>query len=625
MNNYPRDEHNEQFWLLWRGILSRMCRAFKSVNRFDALKPVTLLFQEVLPMLREALYAALPSALNGAKVASVSVMMCWMFMCKLDVDAMVEFLGQQSVEIHLPYAYGLVDCMLPNKVEQEHCLARLVEMIGVNEGEQSIEFGVSLLYMLSRATRLISQPQLALAFADNLCQFLGHEDESVVKAAASAFRYTAFRLPSMYLNKHEDQYLIVHVIGALGGAGEFEEKPAVQVMTSIANIAAIVPEKEVRDEIYEYILGFVRSLFSDEETIMRGIAVINAIARLKLNGMREHLLTFAPALTELAAGVAAGGVSTLYFKEATATLMMILSNFEFQEVSEPAYALMEVVTSATAMPESALFAACDFRAIFPAADPIYYDGLLEHFVMPLKSTFEEDMVAVEPVLHFFRTFTIRDEAIPMLYELSTDCITDSRVSVAREASKLLRLLIVRALENGDTGPVVEGSEKIIGSIFSALTDTFHNEIFNSLTQTLKNFYDTIAISNINKIEFDNKCVKIVEGCVSRSLLRLEPGKNESDPGFAELMAHFRDLIRAFPSEIRKKRGDIDQFRKSIRDMLVATRSASATDKRLFKKEIKLSSLRKELEDLAAVEQKSAIKAEELELLPMLEKFSFKNK
>jgi len=594
----PTEEHIEEFWALWRNILRRICRANQSNNKYESLHPCSLLFTPLMDQIRLSLYAAFESAQEDCKIKSISTQTAWVFLASVDIDEMIAFLSQQAPSPSLCYAIGLIDCCLKAATEIEFLKSMLPTMIDFNNRSESIEMGSALLFLLSRSLRFISRFEpLLQAFGSCLCTFFNDPNTRVQQASANALHYAAFRHPSMFL--HKENPLFLNFLNNVGQWIEkIEEKAAIKLSKALSFIASSHSDVDERKKFYELIFSPVYHLIStgDHESTMKSIKIIRALSLIKLVDAQDLFILFLEPLLSLVENTRDTNDEYI-FSETSNTLIHLFSLIRYDMIQDLLHHFVEILLNCEELKDVALVTLNGLRQTFEACE-IYNEDIYMKYVEPqidiMKATKNEAL----GVIRFFRSFHINEEKLDSLVDLSLLCISGERIDIAKEASKLLRKILLLYKEHKNLQPVVDKKSKILSIVFGALTDTLHNQIFNNLTKTLNAFFQAMLISSYPKPSLDK------------------------DVGFS--VAHLRiekQVMDTFPSILRNCVHDIGKFSHELRELLISIKCASATDKGLFKRELKLDTIRKELELLCDIEEKSAIKAEELEILPALSKLS----
>ena len=610
LNHPPIDEYIEEFWMLWSNILLRLRRANMSKNRFEILKPVSEIFTDMIPAIRESLFAGFNTAMHEGKLRSVYIQAAWMSLSAVDTEGMCQFLietGEPSTKFC--YALGLVDCTLSTSAEEAILNDCLIQLIEYNQQAEDIEYSKSLLYLLARSMRFITREDLLVnIFIDCIIQFLQSDDLEVIQSAASALLYSATRMPHAFINpitvSGNTFPLVEKLIDHLSTWAGLETNCAVSTFQAVGKIALRLPEGDLRNAVYEALFSnSAQQLTSDPDEIVRGLTLIRNLAEMKLpDSMNNFISLYQPlkAIVEHARDT----TESYFFKEASSTIIMILKPYPYVDIQEGANDFMETLLTAENMPETALSEINDMRRNFPPLQR-YSDQIVEKFVHPMVQVLMEDakdFISGTPALEYFRVFDIDDNDLENILDLTLRCIMDARTLVCREASKLLRRLIERCKGTQAQSIFIDHRDSVLSNLFNSITDTYHLQVFDQLCKALYQFYLLILSSTFPKAQFDND--------VATSL-------NE----------YVRDktVCTNIAAELRKQSASYDKFIDVLRQVLVTIKAASSTDKNLFKKELKLDSLRKELETMVDETEKGAIRAEELELIPLLSKLSITRK
>ena len=610
LNHPPTEEYIEEFWMLWSNILLCLRRANMSRNRFEILKPVTEIFTDMIPAIRESLFAGFNTAMHEGKLRSVYIQAAWMSLSAVDTEGMCQFLietGEPSTKFC--YALGLVDCTLSTSAEESILSECLMQLLEFNQQAEDIEYSKSLLYLLARSMRFITREDLLVnIFIDCIIQFLQSDDSDVVNSAAAALLYSATRMPNAFINpitvNGSTFPLIEKLIDYIPNWAALEDKSAVATFQAVGKIALRLPESDLRNAVYEALFSSAASqLTTDKDEIMRGLHLITTLAELKLpNSMDNFISLYQPlkALVEQSRDI----TESLIFMHAASTIVMILKPYPYTDIQEGANDFMQTLLTCENMPESALSAINDMRRNFPALQQ-FAEPITEKFVGPMVQILMHDAKEIIPgtqVLEFFRTFDIEDSDIENILDLTLRCIQDARTAVCREASKLLRRLIERSKGTQTQDIFVEHRDSILTNLITSITDTYHLQVFNQLCKALYQFYLLMLSTSFPKAQFDNEVSNALAEYVSDKTTR-----------------------NNIASELRRQTASYDKFIDVLRQVLITIKAASSTDKNLFKKELKLDALRKELETMADENEKGAIRAEELDLIPLLSKLSITRK
>lgn len=602
LNTEPSESCIESFWDLWRDILMRLVKSKKSKNIFDSLTPVTAVFDdELMNQMIESFYNSLETAISGGTIKNLSAQASWVAICSMKSDDVFSFIQNQTqMTPKICYALGILNTVLNMQMEQEVLETTLPALLNYNQSASSADFSCSLLYYLSHSTRSISAiPLLLQSFVHLLAENFSSEDEKLSKATSGSFMYSASRSPQIFWkNKQSDNTtpLYEEVVKGCNQWASLSEENALRIYCGIARIAkSMTNQEEERNVIYEYLFdGAISQLQSDDgEAISRGLKLIAQLAEMDLPGVKPRLNAIYVPLLGLVEH-ARDMRDSLFFMQATATLIMIFKQFDISDVAEATKLLMDILLNSTAMPESALNAINDLRRQFPPVES-YGDQVRETYVKPFLAMWEHEKVMC--VLQYFRFWIIPEEDLQNIIELATNCIIDARATIGKEACKLLRH-VFEICRDGNHNMIIQNSKNIVHTLFTAISDTYHLQVFDSLAKTLWEFYKVINLMSINKTEFDNEVANVL----SENVI-------------------FADVRNEVSSKLRTVTATLDGFKDVLRELLVSIKAANMSDKKLFKRQLKFDSIRQQLESLADIEEKSAIKAEELELLPMLAKLT----
>lgn len=588
------------YWDLWRDILMRLIKAHRSKNIFDSLTPVAAVFDdELIDQMVESFFEALETAISGGQIKNTSAQAAWVAICSLRSEEVFEFISHQSqISSKMCYALGVLNTVINASQEQQLLEETLPALIEFNQSSQSAEFSCSLLYYLSHSTRSLANLEILMqTFVHLLASNFASEDENLAKSTAAAFMYSASRSPHVYwkINDADGSPLFRIVLNEVNTCAGLAEENALRIFCGIARIAKSIQNEEIRNEIYDMLFNaaITQIQTSDQDSIARGLKLIAQLAEMDLPGVKAKLKDiFVPllGLVERARDMH----ETYFFMQSTATIIMIFKQFDLTDAGEAMNMLMEILLNSASMPESALYACNDIRRQF---DPVerYADEVREAYVKPFLDHWGIEKVT--PVLQFFRFWNIKDVEIENVIDLAASCIIDARATIGKEACKLLRrVFAICSTENAKL--VMARREQIIRALFTAISDTYHLQVFDSLAKTILAFYKIALLVHYNMREFDNEVAAVLQENVQ-----------------------FADVRNEVSPKLRQVIGNVEEFKGVLRELLVTIKSANMSDKKLFKREFKLDSIRSQIESLADTEEKSAIKAEELELLPMLAKLS----
>jgi hypothetical protein len=93
--------------------------------------------------------------------------------------------------------------------------------------------------------------------------------------------------------------------------------------------------------------------------------------------------------------------------------------------------------------------------------------------------------------------------------------------------------------------------------------------------------------------------------------------NQLDKDVIACLSHVcadQQVLSDFAKYLRGCYANLDEFLRGLREFMVAIKCASASDKNLFKRELEMDAMLAELMAMVDGEEKSAIKAEELDIL-----------
>ncbi|KAH0789683.1 hypothetical protein GPJ56_006185 [Histomonas meleagridis] len=594
LQNPPTETHCEEFWHLWRSILYRYFRASKSKNQFDALQPCLLLYKNLIPEIRESLYTSFTSAGEGGKLKSINCQACWIFLTAIDKRGMIEFLlSIQQITPSLCYAFGLLDACLNNQEEHELLLGILPKLFQYQQNSKSIEFGVSLLYALSHSIRFLNQEiQFLTVFGSCLYHFLESEDLTVRSSSVNALYYVSIRQPLLLCKEPEP------IFGMLTGKlpewiVKFDVKHSIKLAKVIVNVGSAQINDYNSAEVYNSLTHIILQMTQSGniQLVVNALQIMNEITKIKLNRKEIVFSQFVDIIIPLLQTILVN--SEAYFSQLTETMTSVINTFEFEVIKQIIDQFVGLLLQQPQFKEVSLIIFSRLRKYFVQME-VFYQMIQDQFVQPLLPNLAQTRVEVYPILKFSRAFNRRPETVGILLEISAYFITDERLNVAKESSKMLRTLILDYYEAQNINEIVNCRMQIMQAIFTALTDTFHTPIFNSLAKALNAFFKTITSSTYPPQQFDNDVVTLLKN-----------------------LTNDMNMLRNFSGYLRFNVLDFKQFAQGLRDFLIAVKCASNSDKYLFKQEIKMDNLTEELMSIVSAEERDAIKAEEIEALPDL--------
>ena len=593
LSNPPIEEHNEDFWYLWRTILYRYYRASKSNNKFDLLQPCIQMYQNLIPEIRESLYIGSQSAGEGGKLKSINCQTCWIFLTSIDKKGMIEFLSSRQPSTSMCYALGLIDACLSNQEEYKLLIQILPILFGYQAKSQSIDFGVALLYALSHCIRFLNQESTFLeVFGGCLLNFLNSENNTVRSASVNALYYVSFRRPLLLCKPPTPVYDgLSRVIGDM--IAKFDFKHSVKLCKSLASIASAQTIESIIHDVYDLLFSSISQLTSsnDTQSVVNGLQIINEITKMKLNNGDIIFSQFVDLLIPMIKEIMVNNES--YFTLVAETMTSVIDTFDFETIKMIIDQFVGILLQLPQFKDASLIIFSSLRKHFIQME-VFYQMIKDKFIQNVLPNLSKTRVEAFSILKFFKKFSIHIETIGILLEISVHFVTDERIEVSKEAAKLLRKIILYLYENQTIDDLVNERMQIMGALFSSLTDTFHQPIFNSLSKALNSYIQAITSSTYSMTSFDNDVATILKGLTNNN-----------------------EMLLNFSKYLRTNALDIGQFSSGIREFLVSIKCASRSDKNLFKYEIKLDKLTDELLNLVSNEEKDAIKAEEVETLPDL--------
>lgn len=645
--NPPVDDHCEEYWALWRSVLYRYSRSSNSNNPFEALKPCLQLFSPLIPLIRESLYNGFASAAEDGKLRSVDSQACWIFITSADRSGMIEFLQAQEPSPSLCYAIGLVDACLSGREERDMVTKIFPALFEFNQKKENIEFGISLLYALSHVIRFMNKEfSFLTAFGQCLNNFLRSDDSSVRSAAVNAVFYISMRQPRLLLlnekviveedeesengetktrikieeDDENEGSIIYGVYGIVYDLSDWAVKNSTKILKSVSLVASSRPNQESRARIYEYVTSSILSLFKtgDKDSIQNALLIVNSLTKLKLKDGSMLFLPLYEQMIDILQVAAEENRETDVSKiidAITSTLLVDINSSVMTNVEN----FSSILVQLSDFRESALLAFSRLRSKYEVLETTFdqiYDALIKDIILHLAD--DEITSDTYPVLRFIRAFNIRKKLISLLLEIVVHFIKDERLDVSKEALKVLRKIIDFLCDEQENSgqDQSEGDEKVdlmmiveprmhfIDAIFTALTDTFHKPIFKQIAKAIQDLYRAMSVASVvvSAEQFDNDINVVLTKIIPNFTLPNE------------------DFLINFSKALRTHSGDFDLFQSDLKEFLVTTNCASPSDKNLFRQELKLDTIEQELMNLVEDEEKNAIVAEELEILPALMNF-----
>ena len=595
LNNPPIYEHCEEFWVLWRSVLYRYYRSSRSKNPFDALQPCFQLFQSLIPHIRSSLFQAFNSATEDGKLQSVNCQASWLFLTSVDKSGMIEFLSEQKPSPQLCYSIGLVNACLTAKEERELVFKIFPNLFEFNKSSNNIEFGISLLYAISHTIRFMKREATFLnALGLCLSNFVNSNDIRIRSSAANAIFYISMRSPQL-LSSGENPIMNYFLTNLNEIILQFELKNSTKIVKSLALVASSQTTPEERNRIYEVIYNGISSALSSDDisTINNGMSIIHALTFLDLiEATPLYLQLMDPLANILKMSTNAGNeMSTTSIIE---TITSAILKNDFNSIKSTLDGFVQFLIQIKDFREPVILSLAKLRSKFVPMEE-FYDLIYKEQIEPIIPNLRETQVEAFPILRFFRFYNIRLPIVPVLLEITVHFIKDERLDVSKEASKLLKVLIIKEGDENQINEIINVRMHLLDATFTALTDTFHTPIFNSIAKTLNSIFLAVNSSNYPPEQFDNDVALVLE-------------KNSND----------KEFLISFSKALRSHIQDFPAFSSDLKEFLVTTKCASPSDKQLFKTEIKLDSLAQELMNLVSGEEKTAIVAEELEILPALQ-------
>ena len=597
------DEYCEDFWMLWRNILVRYARVVKSTNKFDALQPCFLLFRELIPEIRDSLYFSFPSAADSGKLRSVDCQTCWICLASADKEGMMEFLktkvGQPSPA--LCFAIGLLDCCLTGQEEYALLEAVLPILFKYNQeltakkatNPSPLEFGTALLYTLSHSVRFLNRRQEILAaFGQCLITFLNSPEPVVQSSAANALLYISNRQASLLFR--QDAPICTALIDNVNTwVSNMPIKTSAKIIKAIARMASETKNAEERATFYENSFGPVISMLTSgsDETIEDGLKVVNDLTKMKLTESQGPFFKVMESLYSLFEQVAQNQ-NEIVLAQVVDTMTSVLCVFEFEPVKNIidgfAGKLLELPVR-----DIALLTFSRLRQHFVQMD-VFYEKIYVAQIEPILPTLRDTQFEALGVLRFFRRFRKEPAVLSVVSEVAIHFVRDERLDVSKESAKLLRSLFNYLYEERQFGYVVEGRVNILTALFQTLTDNLHRKILKSVAKALDAFFLCVTNSTLAPAKLDEDVVRILSNVTDNK----------------EMLGNFAGFLRGFYS-------DFPKFLNALHEFLVALKCASVSDSKLFRREIEMDAMEQLLNSFVVSEEKSAIKAEEVESVPEL--------
>jgi hypothetical protein len=588
------DEYCDEFWALWRHILMCVYRCLNSHNKFDLLNPCLALYRDLIPEIRASLYIAFGGACEGGKLKSANCQTCWIYLASIDKEGMIEFLEVQRASSCLCFAIGLLDCCLSGTEEYELLLKVLPRLFEYHQRTSTVEFGTALLYMLSHSIRFLNRVHSFLVvFGASLVEFMNSPDYRVLSSACNAFLYVSIRHAAM-LTKDPDPVFAVMQPHINGWIRNFDKKNSARVVKAVANIGAAQNNAESRVPIYNILLDSIGYLLSsvDHDTVFKGITLLNVLSTLSLPDAQPIFFAMLEQLIGLLNQGRENGDERL-LQMSIETITAVICTFDFEPIKMVIDGFVGALLTLHDFPELALLAVSSLRMKFIHME-VFYDRIFKTHVEAIIPKLAETGIEAFAVLRFFRRFKKDPRTLNMVSEAAVRHLSDERIEVSREASKLLKSVLYHFYDQQELSDIVAGRSQLLGAMFTTLTDGFHLPVFTSVAKTLAVFFQVITASSypVEKLD-DDVVASLVSVC--------------SD----------RQFLLDFAKYLRGCYADLSQFMASLREFLVAVKCASASDKSLFKRNIEMDTVMLELMNLVQSEEKSAIRAEELEILPAL--------
>lgn len=653
IKNPPITEHCEEYWTLWSSVLYRYSRTSNSKNPFEILQPCYQLFKPLIPSIRQSLFLGFSSAAEDGKLHSVNCQACWIFITSADKSGMIDFLEEQknNPSPSLCYAIGLVDACLTGKEERQMIVKIFPALFEFNQKTPNVDFGISLLYAVSHSIRFMNRESIFfIAFGRCLMEFLRSPNLKIQSAAVNALFYISMRQPKLLIrvvktqpqneNGNENQYndqsfetegegsIIYAVYDFLDILSSWELKNATKLIKSIALVASSQENAALRQKIYQNITNTLMSYIASGQggIIDDSLSIINSLTNLKL---QDGSMIFVPLFNEL---VNLLFLSTQNQSEVspseiietiTSSLLVDINPAVMQNVQNFSGILLKLVD----FRESALLSFALLRKKYDIMEKIFdqiYEALVKDVIINLATT----QVEAFPILRFIRTYDIRKNLISLLLEVVVYFIKDERLEVSKESLKVLCKIIEflcdeqntqqdqnQEGEKVDLRMIVDARFHLISSTFQALTDTFHKQIFKNIAKAIQAIYRAMSVASliITPEQFDNDFYTVISKIIPTYA-------TNNFAAFGATNNDNKSFIINFSRSLRGHSNDFVSFSSDLKEFLVATNYASPSDKNLFRNELKLDSLEEELMNLVSGEEKNAILAEELEILPALRDF-----
>jgi hypothetical protein len=310
-----------------------------------------------------------------------------------------------------------------------------------------------------------------------------------------------------------------------------------------------------------------------------GVKVVSALADAKLPDAGQFWFNAMPLLLEAVEG-----------DEAVTAVAAVIRGFPFESVAGPLEAFVGKLIVGAVDEVAAVYACADLRLSFVQME-VFYDALFERFIGPMTG----EPVAAGAVLRHFRRFDTRLEHVSGACETAIHFVSDERIEVSIEASKLLKKLLIEFYNAGSVAAVVDAAEQIMRALFGALTDGAHTGAFRVLAKAVSAFFTVMAASAIPPAEFDAKLVEVIGEVAGNSA-----------------------LVGDFARYLRGCYADLEQLIAAIGEFLVAIRCASETDRAVFARDgIEMDDMMKELLGMVPEADREAIRSEEFDLLTEL--------
>lgn len=567
------------FWRFWNDVGTRMF--YDQINDRQ-LKATSLIFEPMLPEIRNSLFERLPLATDENGQLKEIARKCFARFYEYDFQGTIAFITtDQTVSSQLCYAIGCLELVRAPTFDMTGVTSIIYELIHTgkqaiqNGSEDNLKFLMALLYGLSRSPSFLDEMDLfnmffQLALTCVQCEFI-----NVANAATYAINFLSIERPELFI-ANEGEYidnlidLNEHFIVSLEDVDS-----RCRMYECVFNLITGKPVEDYEEKLSNLFEPITSALVSDDANLI--ITSLQIIAHTGKSCKKWFLFapTVLPSLLQIASiSIPDQSTPSDNMKYVLDSLLPCLINDTFEANQQNILTILQWMNERNLIDPTFFEFIGEIRSHFSDIGEQFPD-IFTFFIQPALNYRDPPLLEIMQMIARFKGASID---IDWLINVADVCLRDLRAEVNNSATKCL-IRVFREMGTVEFREIIANyGHDLIVTIFRSLTDYLHKQSFESLVKCIYKICNFIIVSpNTN---FDDEFAELMSQSIM-DVIEVEPRENFVSEFIQYLNINLQNPVK---------------FQKAFANFLVGLNKISPGDNKIFQVDMssKMNSINREI-------------------------------